>query len=92
MVQTDSESNVLMEKLTADLAEFRSRGDHLLDTITGFEKNPPGIAHPDENLSPLSRIISQLASQMIMSELEEAEDEIQKELLIKVAELCYTLE
>lgn len=90
VVQTDSESNILVEKLAIDLAEFRSLGDRLLDTTTSFEKNFPGIAYANENLNPLSRVMSQLASQMIMSEQEEDADETRKELLIKIAELRYT--
>jgi methyl-accepting chemotaxis protein len=88
-VTSDSQSMALVEGLAGDLARFRALGDRLLDTATSYEKNFPGIAFANTDLNPMSRVMVQLTSQMIVSEQEEEATPERRALLTQFGDLRY---
>jgi len=88
-IRKDQASRQLTTSLKSKLSDLRGIGEKLIDATSSFEKLFPGMAYASRNVNPLSRELSQLVSQMIVSEQEEDADEIRKALLLDIEELRY---
>jgi methyl-accepting chemotaxis protein len=85
----DTTSSQLLKQLSLELKQFEQSAEALLRQTATLEGNFPGIAYANEHINPVSRKQMQLASQMIISEMEEPADEQRKPILNHFAELRY---
>ena len=88
-VTSDRRSMELLESIEADITQFRSIESELFEAANSYEKNFPGVAYANASINPINRLMVQLTSQMIQSEMEEEPDETRRELLGNIAELRY---
>lgn len=92
-ISGDPDARMLVESIAVELEKSASVQKELLASAADNEKNFPGIAHANQYVNPLNRSLLQLATQMIESELEEAEgaeDSSRLALLTAVNELRYS--
>ncbi|RDH88207.1 MAG: methyl-accepting chemotaxis protein [endosymbiont of Escarpia spicata] len=92
-ISGDPDARMLVESIAVELEHSTSVQKELLASAADNEKNFPGIAHANQYVNPLNRSLLQLATQMIESELEEAEgaeDSSRLALLSAVNELRYS--
>ncbi|RDH81734.1 MAG: hypothetical protein DIZ77_13210 [endosymbiont of Seepiophila jonesi] len=92
-ISGDPDARMLVESIAVELENSISVQKELLASAADNEKNFPGIAHANQYVNPLNRSLLQLATQMIESELEEAEgaeDSSRLALLSAVNELRYS--
>ncbi|MBL3599722.1 MAG: CZB domain-containing protein [gamma proteobacterium endosymbiont of Lamellibrachia anaximandri] len=92
-ISSDPDARMLVESIAVELENSTSVQKELLASAADNEKNFPGIAHANQYVNPLNRSLLQLATQMIESELEEAEgaeDSSRLALLSAVNELRYS--
>jgi methyl-accepting chemotaxis protein len=89
VVVSDPSSIELVGQLEEELHNFKKTSHKLIERSVSFESNYPGIAYANKHINPLSRVHLQLASQMLMSEMEEEADDERKQLLATLAELRY---
>lgn len=85
----DAEAVALVDAINIDVHRFRALETSLFEAAANPEKNFPGIAFANVNINPITRTMTQLTSQMILSELEEESDETRKQLLVDIADLRY---
>ncbi|MCB1762214.1 MAG: HAMP domain-containing protein [Gammaproteobacteria bacterium] len=88
-VKSDNHAMELLAEIEEDIVQFRTLENELFEAAENYEKNFPGVAYANANINPLNRMMVQLASQMIQSELEEESDETRRRLLAELAELRY---
>jgi len=88
-VQTDGHSIKLLEIIEEDINRLRGLEAELFEAAVSYEKNFPGIAYANANINPINRLMVQLTSQMMLSEMEEEPDQVRRELLGAIAELRY---
>ena len=85
----DRQSLEQLEGIEAEIEQFRALETELFEAAVSYEKNFPGIAYANANINPINRLMVQLTSQMILSEMEEVPDESRRELLGAIADLRY---
>ena len=62
----------LLENIEADITQFRSIESELLRRRRTPREKFPGVAYANASINPINRLMVQLTSQMIQSEMEEA--------------------
>ena len=76
--------------IRADIDHFEQQGAEMLTLVADQAKNVPGIAYAAQNINPLSQQMLNIATQMIMSESEEAATQQRKQLMSDLHALRYT--
>jgi len=89
MIKSDQVSSALVQEIEAGIKRFRGLEASLFEAAANNEKNFPGIAYANANVNPISRNMAQLATQMIISEMEEEPSARRKQLLADMDELRY---
>ena len=89
MIKSDQVSSALVQEIEAGIKRFRGLEPSLFEAAANNEKNFPGIAYANANVNPISRNMAQLATQMIISEMEEEPSARRKQLLADMDELRY---
>jgi|GEM_PF-156950 len=88
-VTEDPVSSEVVQVLGQDLATFGQIASRLVDATGSLTQNFPGMAYANREVNPISRELSQLVTQMILSEQEEEPSEVRRELLLEIEELRY---
>ncbi len=88
-VRSNSELSGLIRKAEQDLAVFRSYESRMVAIGQDSRNNISAVQFADKHVNPLFREISQLLSQMILSEEEEAATEARKRIFTDLNNLRY---
>ncbi|MEE9343882.1 MAG: methyl-accepting chemotaxis protein [Gammaproteobacteria bacterium] len=80
----------LLAAISQSVDEFTQTGATMLELATNQQKNFPAIAYAGEYINPISQVLLNHLSQMIMTEMEEESSAERKELLTELHEIRYT--
>ncbi|MEW8493371.1 MAG: methyl-accepting chemotaxis protein [Candidatus Thiodiazotropha taylori] len=79
-----------LNSLREDIGAFEVTANVLQQKTSSFEKNFPGIDYANQHINPINRTVMQLASQMILAEMDEEASEERKQVLVDLSELRYS--
>jgi methyl-accepting chemotaxis protein len=83
----DTGASRLLKLLENELLQYQQTTETLLSETATTAGNFPGIAYANQHINPLNRKQMQLATQMILSEMEEPANKNRKQILHSLTEL-----
>jgi methyl-accepting chemotaxis protein len=89
-VQDDNKTAQMVSGIDSDMKRFKSLETRLFESASAYSKNFPAIAFANENINPTNRVLLQLTSQMLLSEMDEDATPDRKRLLSEIADLRYS--
>ena len=89
-VSGDETLRARLATIRTEIDRFEQQGAEMLPLVAEQAKNVPGIAYAAQNINPLSQEMLNIATQMIMSESEEAATKQRKQLMSDLHALRYS--
>ena len=90
VLQQDTESAELLEKISSDIESYVGYQAKMLELASGDVKNIPAMLFSAQQLSPVSQQFLQNVSQMILSEEEEEASEERRGIVTAINDIRYS--